>query len=69
MAMIHSQLPAREGAGAAQAAVPADPPSRARMAANIGRKLLADLSEYLARRRRQQHGGLYLPLVRIDGGE
>lgn len=40
-------------------------PSRLRQAVQESRRLVADWSEILVRRKQQQRGGLYLPLVGI----
>lgn len=68
MAMTSTQMPSEGNTSIAQDGAPGEPAPRALRGAPLGRKLLADLSEFLTRRR-QQRGGLYLPLVRVDGGE
>lgn len=68
MAMTSTQMPPEGNASIARDGAPGEPAPRARQGAPLGRKLMADLSEFLTRRR-QQRGGLYLPLVRVDGGE
>lgn len=66
--MIPRQEPIEGSANPGRGDAPGERAPRVRQAARMGRKLVADLSEFFTRRR-QQRGGLYLPLVRVDGGD